>query len=276
MIFENTVSTCGYPFLISLQQTGKTFMNHYHKEVELLYIKKGEMNIYTYGGNSKLSAGDIMIIPPYMEHAVLPFQTNCERIAILLDIHSINTAFSNILHEDSVLQAFEHLNGNSSFWKAATHDKIASLLQCVYDEYLSQKRGWEYFILSMFLQLFTIVIRELPRLEQTPAKIREIRTIQNALEYISQNYTGEISLNACACAVGLNSSYFSRLFHATVGTSFQNYVTQLRIEKAKWLLRHTDEYIINVSMQSGFKNVKNFNHVFKIKTGFTPKEYRNR
>lgn len=275
MLFENTLSTSGLPFLISLQNQDKTFINHYHKEAEILYVLKGEMNIYSYGGNSKLTAGDIMFIPPYIEHAVLPFHTKCERIAILLDVYTITTFLSGIINMDSIQHPFDRINGNSHFWKQTAYDKISSIIHHTYDEYISRQSGWECVVLSMFLQLFTIVLRELPLLEQAPDKAKEIRTIQNALEYISNNYAEEISLNTCALAVGLNSSYFSRLFHHTIGISFHDYVTQLRIEKAKWLLRYTNHYIIDISLRSGFQNVKTFNYVFKAKTGLTPKQYRN-
>ncbi len=98
--------------------------------------------------------------------------------------------------------------------------------------------------------------------------------IKRALDYIGKNYHEPLSLNDLAKAVNLNPSYLSGLFQKKVGKSFSEYLTEIRISQAKYLLRKTDMPIIEVAMEVGFSDQTYFNKVFKKATEMTPKQYR--
>jgi YesN/AraC family two-component response regulator len=100
------------------------------------------------------------------------------------------------------------------------------------------------------------------------------KSIQEAIEYIEYNYNKDISMKLIADIVFLNSSYFSELFKETVGINFSDYITQLRIKKAKELLSTTHFTNYQIAEKIGFKNATYFNVVFKKIEGVTPKNYR--
>ena len=108
-------------------------------------------------------------------------------------------------------------------------------------------------------------------------KKRSKRYIRTAEEYIANNFSdASLSLNMSAEHVGLNASYFSRLFGEMTGRHFTDYLSELRVEKACELLTATDMSIKDVAYRTGFNSMQNYFRVFKRYKGMTPGEYRGR
>ena len=72
----------------------------------------------------------------------------------------------------------------------------------------------------------------------------------------------------------LSSSYFSSLFKKETGVNFSTYLSQVRIEESKKLLKNTNYTIMQIAMEVGFEDQSYFTKVFKNNTGLTPKEFR--
>lgn len=68
--------------------------------------------------------------------------------------------------------------------------------------------------------------------------------------------------------------YLSQYFKSHSGKNLSDYVTELKLEKSKELLRETDEAIKDIAQQVGYYNVNSFNRRFKQMTGVSPGEYR--
>jgi two-component system, response regulator YesN len=99
--------------------------------------------------------------------------------------------------------------------------------------------------------------------------------IQTAIKYIHLNYQKPIQLKEVADLVYLSSSYFSRLFKEETGLNFVEYLTNYRLEKAKYLLKITTMPIETIANLTGFASSAYFATSFKRKERHTPKEYRN-
>ena len=91
--------------------------------------------------------------------------------------------------------------------------------------------------------------------------------------YISKNLAEPLTLEILSAKVHVNATYLSRLFKKEVGTSFNTYINQLRIQRAVQLLE-TGRKITDVAGMVGFENSKYFSQVFKKQMGMTPQEYR--
>jgi two-component system response regulator YesN len=103
---------------------------------------------------------------------------------------------------------------------------------------------------------------------------REI--ILRAQKYIQENYSNkDISIHLVAREVGLSPNYFSTIFSQETGETFISYLTGLRLEHAKLLLKTTTMRTIDISFEIGYKDTQYFGYVFKKKVGMTPKEFRN-
>ena len=98
--------------------------------------------------------------------------------------------------------------------------------------------------------------------------------VLNALKFIKENYKdSELRISKVCTEVGLSKSYFSIVFKASTGESFTDYLTQLRISKAKELLYNTNYRSYEVSYMVGYNNPTYFSSTFKKLTGFTPSEF---
>lgn len=100
--------------------------------------------------------------------------------------------------------------------------------------------------------------------------------VQYAIDYISCHYTERIKINELADYIGVNRSYLASSFKKSVGCSPQEYLVNLRMEKAKSLLRKTNMSINAISNALGYTDQLAFSKIFKKHYGVSPKIYRSR
>ena len=98
--------------------------------------------------------------------------------------------------------------------------------------------------------------------------------IQNALLYINAHYTEPISLSGIAKYVNCNAPHLSESFHKKMNLTIKEYITILRIKKAKKLLVTTNEPISNICYESGFLSLASFNRNFLALENVSPSTYR--
>ena len=101
--------------------------------------------------------------------------------------------------------------------------------------------------------------------------------IAAAKKEIENHYmTEEISLNTVAISVGMSPSYFSSIFSKEAGKTFVEYLTEVRIEKAKEFLMCSSMKTSEIGYEVGYKDPHYFSYIFKKVKGCSPKEYRAR
>lgn len=96
-----------------------------------------------------------------------------------------------------------------------------------------------------------------------------------AIEYLNDNLTEDVSLDALATTVGMSMYYFVQMFKHSTGCPPYQYVLRCRVERAKQLLRRTKLPINDIAFQAGCKNQSHFTKLFRKLTGTTPRAYRN-
>lgn len=101
--------------------------------------------------------------------------------------------------------------------------------------------------------------------------------IQKAKEYMMQHYQDEnLTLSGMAGVVGVSTGYLSALFKKESGVNFIEYLTEIRIARAKELLRRTDKKTYEIAYEIGYSNPHYFSISFKKSTGMPPSQYRNK
>lgn len=101
--------------------------------------------------------------------------------------------------------------------------------------------------------------------------------LEEARQFIRENYQREdMSLNTVASNVNISPSYFSAIFSAETGQTFVEYLTQVRLEKAKELLMCSSMRTAEIGYEVGYKDAHYFSYIFKKVVGCSPKEYKNR
>ena len=102
----------------------------------------------------------------------------------------------------------------------------------------------------------------------------ELPVITRAKEFIQQNQAEDLSLGQVAKAVNTSTFYFCKLFKKTTGLNFTDYVSRVRIEKAKNLLLNPNLRVSEIAYEVGFQSLTHFNRVFKKIIGESPSDYR--
>ena len=101
--------------------------------------------------------------------------------------------------------------------------------------------------------------------------------LQKARNYIEENYANEeISLNMTAAAVNLSPNHFSTIFSQETGQTFIEFLTSVRMKKAKELLRSTTMKTAEIAFAVGYKDAHYFSYLFKKTQECTPREFRSK
>jgi two-component system response regulator YesN len=99
--------------------------------------------------------------------------------------------------------------------------------------------------------------------------------IVKAREYIDDNFTApDLSLYSTAVHVGISPNHLSTVFAQETGENFIEYLTRVRIERAKLLLKSTAMKSADIAGESGFSDPHYFSFIFKKNTGLSPREFR--
>jgi AraC-like DNA-binding protein len=130
---------------------------------------------------------------------------------------------------------------------------------------------------SSVVRLLTVFARHLSEfgshwmLEQ---QSRDPLSVAQAKEFVQSNSTGEITLQQAANHVHLSAGHFCSTFRKHTGITFTEYVSRVRVEKAKTLLADATRRITDVAFDSGYESIPHFNRVFKRYAGMSPSQFR--
>ena len=127
------------------------------------------------------------------------------------------------------------------------------------------------------IQLLTIFSQHLSMVSNQVAVQQdnaELPMISRAKSYIQTNQNEDLSLGQVAKAVNTSTFYFCKMFKKATGLNFTEYLSRVRIEKAKNLLLNPNLRISEIAFEVGFQSLTHFNRVFKKMVGQSPTEYR--
>jgi len=99
--------------------------------------------------------------------------------------------------------------------------------------------------------------------------------VEYAMDYVNKNFDKNLSLTYISNLVSRNYSYFSNLFSTETGSNFCDYLRNVRIEKAKELLRDMRYMVNDISRKVGYQDTVQFSKAFRKHTGMTPGQYRS-
>lgn len=125
---------------------------------------------------------------------------------------------------------------------------------------------------NMSLKIYNLIIS---LFDANKSSVTNNTVIQNAINYINENYCRQLDVESVAGYVNMSQSQFSRRFKKQTGTSPYSYLLSVRLTKAKELLKNTSLPISEISYQTGFANESNFIYFFKKHEGFSPLKFRN-
>lgn len=255
MIFHQTFNShTNYTFNI-VTYSNTVWENHFHKNLELIYVIKGKLNCTLNNTTYEMTAGDFGLCLPYDVHSLVP-NDDCEYWILVFSgdfVHSFSKEIAGkvgdgcIFHLKKPVETYikEQLINNST----PTKYTLKSCLYAICEEYL----------LSV------------PLIKKDRKKTEILTQIT---EYVSEKYTENISLYDLANTLCYDYNYMSRFFKNMFNMSFTNFVNLYRLEAALELLENSNASILDIALSSGFQSVRNFNDFFRKNLNATPTQYR--
>ena len=246
---------------------------HWHDEVEMIYVREGELRISIEGKIYTATSGEVYLVNPgelhYMETDKIPV----DYYTILFPLQFISFLSQDRIERDILLPFREGklLLENDINQKAFARNIEKILLGLI--EINDEKKGiYELRTKTLLLQLIAELTEESCFHESVIRKSSYLQ--REIISYIQDRFEEKITLEMLADEFHLSQKYISRYFKEQFAISFMQYVGHLRMEKAKDLLRNTELSITEVAMSSGYPSVNLFIRNFKELYQVTPLQYR--
>ncbi len=234
---------------------------HFHLGPAIGIVAKGAMSSYARGATHTLPTGTVFLINPGEVHAPRP-----------------------IIPEGWVLRAFYFSNdfysrvsrslglGDVRFSELFVKNEL--LTQSLLSLHRSLERSGTR--LELESKLLTIIGEVAQHYAQLPLQNlkqkTEHRKVARAKEFLIENYRHAITLEELADIVGFSPYHLLRTFRSTVGLTPHDFLTQIRVERAKRLLRRGNT-ISDIAVDTGFVDQAHFTRRFKAIVGVTPGQY---
>ena len=230
---------------------------HIHYCFEIILITEGEMDVTVDGHVYSLFEGDAALIFPNQIHALhTPAHS---RHTLCVFSPDLVGRYAKKVGQDIPQDNTLHLQGNP----------ILSLFRYMASEdNLYQVKGILYYLCGTFMEHAVFEKR-------TPKQKEKLSLLYTILDFIHQNFQEDCSLKRLSAVLKYDYAYLSKFFIANVGISFNEYVNQLRISHACYLLSSTDGSILTIAEAAGFPSLRTFNRNFQRHTGQTPRQYRS-
>lgn len=153
-----------------------------------------------------------------------------------------------------------------------TQVDLKSLEEAYFQTKVLDEEQYQAFVnlLSTFAEHLAIISNSLILQNEN----QESDTIAKARAYIEEHHDEPLSLEDAAKAVNTSVRYFCKVFKQATGFTFTDYLSRIRIEKAKNLLLNPNKRISEIAFEVGFESLSQFNRSFKRITGETPTEFR--
>ncbi len=130
----------------------------------------------------------------------------------------------------------------------------------------------DYAILCM-IETYSMILYLLKSMRPKYVMSANQKKIQPAVDYLIRNYASRITNEELAAQTDFSSSYFRKLFRDIYGVSPLEYLKEIRMSKAKEMLRSSEGSISEIAAALGYANVYDFSRTFKRETGLSPSAY---
>ena len=241
---------------------------HWHKDIELNLILSGTSLSIVDGRPSILTSGDMCVINSRKIHSG---DTPDESVPIRLITIQWDYVFFTRYCPDFPKYQFS-LTG-----RADILPEIRSRVLQIADLYAAKKPYYEMKISALLLETGYLLLEHC--LEENPyyydyESTRKAIQIQNAITYMEENYSQQISLTQIADQANMSPAYFSRKFKQLTGINFSECLALYRVQKARDELMNTENTMTEIAFNNGFANVKSFIQYFRKQYHTTPKQYQ--
>ena len=248
---------------------------HWHKNMEIIFVKKGAGRIQIGRMMGDARSGDIFVMPPGTLHAIYGMPGHCmEYENIIFEVEFLGGGAADVCDKEYLVPlASGQLLQPAVFCPVdAGYEQIADCLRRAEQLCSGRERGYELGVKAALLELLLCLLRMCP--EAPERDTPDMERLKMVLQRIEQDYAQPLTVQDMADFCGCSGSHFMRWFKQMTGTSFLTYLNERRLAAAAEKLRETDDKFLIIAENAGFANLSNFNRQFKKRYGVTPRGYR--
>lgn len=244
--------------------------SHYHQDLDLFYVIKGEMYVQIDDAKYALKPGDFILINANKRHTLTSSE---DMIGVRFVIN-----FRMLAEYMGTMELM--------FWCNTTSDKnhayadVRKLLDRILDRHFEQDDRDALYLNALYYETVYLLTSNFmvkandTRFEVENTQDRDrVRQIQN---YIQANYDKQISLNDLADKLFLSNAYLSKYIKKHMGLTFLEYLNNVRLFHAVDELMYTDKNLTHIAMDNGFPTSAAFTKAFRDMHGEAPSEYRKK
>lgn len=257
MAFFETKHGTGSNHFLFERNTDHSFPLHMHRCYEMVLMLEGEMTMEIDKTVFRLAEGDLVLVKPYRIHSYATEAGKGGTCLLCVFSDDLIAAISGAMNKYSLRAAVLHNVPSlyrDLFLHMQDHSDIASV------------KGFLYTLCSLFH-------RELDYAKEDTFSGR-LKLLSHIFAFIESNVDKPCTLHDLARELRYNESYLSRIFLKHTGLSYSEYVRNVKIDHACYLLRNTDENIFSIAEKCGYASQSSFNRSFKQIMGVPPQEYR--
>ena len=276
--------TADFPYIASRglldRYPGKTVPWHWHRTVELFYMKSGKLEYYTPNGTYFFQKGDCGFINSNILHKTKALPDTDENIQLLhlFDPYFIAGEQSSRIARKYVLPVISSPGFDVLMipGEASETKQLAEKIRVSFD--LDEtETGYEIklreCLSEIWLDLLTLAA---PRIGENQAAAKTDSQIKNMMVYIQEHYAEKINVAMIAEDSYLSERECYRIFQKSIHMSPVEYLTNYRIQAACHMLTEDKENLTVIAQNCGFGSSSYFGKIFKECMGCTPLEYRKK
>ena len=252
-----------------------TFDWHFHKEIEMTYLKTSSKEVYANNKLYRLSAGDIIFINGQVPHKTVSYN---KAEFVLIQFCPYRKEIDEIFPFTSffVKQAE---NGVVVIKKGTElNEIIKSIMLQIENEFHKKDFCFDKFIDAYISQISACLYREKILAEGNEKLFTDTASVQKiipVIKYINAHFSEQLTLGRLSEIISVDKAHLCRVFKTLTKSTLSEYINFVRILRAEQLLLNTDKLILEICEETGFSSVSYFAKVFKEKNGITPKKYRS-
>ncbi|MDW7660785.1 MAG: AraC family transcriptional regulator [Bacillota bacterium] len=247
---------------------------NWHKELELLVVLNGQIEVCVNGSTHILETDEMIIINPNCGHATLAQKPDSIAFVLHLDPNFLKNYYENVeflyfdfktTKENKYHPLFNEIRMNLSKM-IRTIDKKDTESKFVFDK--------------AFYDLLHCINTQFPPITIQSATFisnqNKLDSVDKMIQYINKNYNKKITLSKLAKETQYNSNYVSQIFKSYLGINFYDYLTRIRLREATLEIGNSNKNISEIALHHGFPDIKAFNIAFKQNFGKSPTAYRKK
>lgn len=254
------VNSCGYYKLVKLESY-ETIRLQGRSDFQLLYIYKGSADFRINGEMHCLKEGSLVIYYPHEPQYYLYHLSDKPEVYWL---HFSGADIENHLY----LLGFK----DNPWFNAGVKNEYITIFDKIIKEL--QLRRVRFFELSNLYALELLSLMSRNMCESSVNKHINTEQIQNVIEHMYKNFNISQSISDYARLCNMSTCWFINCFKAYTGMTPQQYITDIRISKAKELLLYSSFNISEIASIVGYENPFYFSRIFKKNTSLSPREYK--